>query len=211
MLRVLVIALVLLVGAMMWFSGGTRVRPDLEVATVFASSRPLPELRLIDHRGVAFSSDRLAGQFSLLFFGFTHCPDICPITLKVLADANAELAHRGLQPPDVIFVSVDPQRDTPEQIERYLNGFDPAFLGVTGDPQALESLTKFLGVMVQTHAGEGEAAYSITHNASVFLIGPQTELIAVFGPPHQASTIAADYLKIRQRYPGDHPDRSVSL
>jgi protein SCO1/2 len=205
MLRVLIVGLVLLAAATVWLSGARQTLPAPQLATVFDAPRILPDVELTDHLGRDFSTTQLNGQFSFLFFGFTHCPDICPITLKLLADAKADLLARGLQPPAVVFVSVDPQRDTPEQIERYLRGFDAEFLGVTGHAQALQPLLQQLGVYVQTHSRAGEAAYSVTHSTAVFLVGPEADLVAVFGAPNQAAIVASDYLRIRQRYFRDNP------
>jgi protein SCO1/2 len=199
MLRILVVGLVVLVAAMFLLPRGNRGAPP-QTATMFEQTLPLPDVQLIDQAGQEFGLAELRGDFSLLFFGFTNCPDVCPLTLKVLADARAEIATRAPRfTPRVVFVSVDPSRDTPETIAAYLRNFDSEFVGVTATDARLEPLLRTLGVSVQKHQ-HGGANYTVVHNSTVYVIGPQAELIAVSSGPHDPATIAADYLKIRQRY-----------
>ena len=208
MLKVLVVALVLLVAAMWWLPRPGQVAPT-EVATVLLpQTLALPQLNLVDHSGRAFALDNLRGRFSLMFFGFTNCPDICPLTLKVLADARAAIATRNQNvTPEMVFISVDPNRDSPERIASYLSNFDPGFIGATGSDEALAPLLKALGVSVEKHVHAGEN-YNVVHNSTIYIIGPQAELIAVSSAPHDAATIAADYVKIVRRYSASDPTPS---
>ncbi len=197
MLRILIVALVLLVAAILW-----RPQPAAppSVATLLPQTLALPAVQLVDQTGAPFTLDALRGDFTLLFFGFTRCPDVCPLTLKVLADARAAIGTRTQgDMPKVLFVSVDPARDTPALIEAYLRNFDPAFIGVTAADAELQPLLKALGVTVEKH-DHGGGAYNVVHNSTVYVLGPQTELIAVSSGPHVAATLADDYLKIRQSY-----------
>jgi len=202
MLRVLVVGLVVLVAAMFLLP-----RPSsapLKSATLLQEPLALPPVALVDAAGMPADLEAFRGKFSLLFFGFTNCPDVCPLTLKVLADARAQLAGRYPNAvPQVVFVSVDPSRDTPERIAAYLRNFDGAFVGLTAADSRLSPLLKALGVTVQKHQHGGED-YTVVHNSTVYVIGPNAELIATSSGPHEAATIAADYLKIRQRYQAAH-------
>ncbi len=202
MLRVLVVGLVVLVAAMFLLP-----RPSsapLKSATLLQQPLALPPVALVDAAGMPADLEAFRGKFSLLFFGFTNCPDVCPLTLKVLADARAQLAGRFPNAvPQVVFVSVDPSRDTPERIAAYLRNFDGAFVGLTAADSRLAPLLKALGVTVQKHQHGGED-YTVVHNSTVYVIGPNAELIATSSGPHEAATIAADYLKIRQRYQAAH-------
>jgi protein SCO1/2 len=202
MLRVLVVGLVVLVAAMFLLP-----RPSsapLKSATLLQEPLALPPVALVDAAGMPADLEAFRGKFSLLFFGFTNCPDVCPLTLKVLADARAQLAGRYPNAvPQVVFVSVDPSRDTPERIAAYLRNFDGAFVGLTAADSRLAPLLKALGVTVQKHQHGGED-YTVVHNSTVYVIGPNAELIATSSGPHEAATIAADYLKIRQRYQAAH-------
>jgi protein SCO1/2 len=202
LLRVLVVGLVVLVAAMFLLPRGDR--SPLAAATWLPQTLSLPAVELVDDSGKGSDLDVFRGKFSLLFFGFTNCPDVCPLTLKVLADARADLLKRAPRAvPQIVFVSVDPDRDTPERIAEYLDNFDAEFRGMTSTNERLAPLLKALGVTVEKHQHGGEQ-YTVVHNSTVYFIGPAAELIAVASGPHAAATIAADYLKIRQRYRSAH-------
>jgi protein SCO1/2 len=202
MLRVLVVALVVLVAAMFMLPRVDRSPP--EGATLLPQPLALPVVQLVDTSGRSVGLDELRGHFTLMFFGFTNCPDVCPLTLKMLADARADLAKRAPRSiPEVVFVSVDPARDTPPSIAGYLENFDGAFVGVTAPEERLAPLLEALGVTVEKHHHGGDA-YTLVHNSTVYVIGPDAELIAVASAPRDAATLAADFLKIRQRYRAAH-------
>lgn len=198
----LLIAAALAVGVTMLFALMTRERvPEPEVATVLTPPLAIPDATLVDHAGRTFTMADLEGRFSLMFFGFTYCPDICPLTLQVLAGVRADIG--ALQPelvPDVVFVSVDSYRDTPERIRDYIGNFDTGFTGITGSDEALAPLLGALGVTVHKNERDGEY-YNVIHNGTVYVIGPEAELIAVFtGSSHDADAIATDVVRIRRRY-----------
>ena len=202
-LRVLVVGFALLLGAVYLLSGPQRPLPPPAVATLLTDYRPLPDVRLTDKADQAFATADLAGQFSLVFFGFTHCPDICPLTLSVLADVRRAWASEHVEPPEVVFVSVDPGRDSPGRISDYLANFDSSFQGITGPRDAMDPWLRALGVSVHIQREPGSRPYAVTHNSTVYVVGPGTELLAVFSAPHDAAVIAADFLKIRQHYLND--------
>lgn len=196
-LRIAVAVLVAVLAALagMWLAQGrTPQRLELEHATAFPVPRPLPDFGLVDQHGQPFDRDDLRGRWNILFFGFTHCPDVCPSTLATLAAARRELA--GLpttQQPGVVLVSIDPQRDTPERLAEYVAFFDPSFTALTGEPKALQDLTRDLGVAVLVSQPDASGHYTIDHTATLFLINPDGALAAVFGTPHTPDGIAHDY------------------
>ena len=201
MLRVLVVGLVVLVAAMFMMP---RPTSPPSAATILPEPRELPAVELVDAHGSRLDLDAFRGHFSLLYFGFTQCPDVCPLTLKALADARAKVSDRAPQAvPQVVFVSVDPERDTPAAIAQYLGHFDASFVGATGSDARLAPLVAALGVTVEKHH-HGEDHYSVTHNDTVYVIGPNAELVAIASGPHDPGTLASDYLKIRQRYRASH-------
>jgi protein SCO1/2 len=174
-----------------------RAPSSLERATLFATPRPLPDFSLVDQAGRRFDRERLRGHWTLLFFGFTHCPDVCPTTLATLADMRRRLAD--LPPgdvPQVVLASVDPGRDTPAALAQYVVHFDPTFTGVTGDRESIEALTRDLGVAVMIGPPGADGSYTVDHTAAIFLIDPGAAYAAVFGTPHDAGTIARDYRSI---------------
>jgi protein SCO1/2 len=195
-LAILVAALAALAG--MWLA---RERPaerlELEHATVLPAPRALPDFALTDHTGAPFGPEQLNGGWHVLFFGFTHCPDVCPSTLATLSAARRQLTDLPAgERPSVVLVSVDPGRDTVERLAEYVAFFDPEFVGVTGDPEALEALTRQLGVAVMVGEPDDSGNYAIDHTATLFLVDPQGRMAAVFGMPHTPDGIAQDYRSI---------------
>lgn len=181
-----------------WLSMPRRAaRPVLEQATLLDTARPLPDFTLTDNQGRDYRRQDLRGHWTLMFFGFTNCPDVCPTTLAALADVRRQL--KDLPPgdiPAVAFVSVDPARDTPAALGRYVAHFDPQFLGVTGKAEAMDALTRILGVAVSVGAADDNGNYTVDHTAAIFLIDTDAAMRAVFGGPHVASVIARDYRSI---------------
>ncbi len=199
MMRILVVGLVVLVAAMFLMRGE---RGALQSATLLPEPRTLPDVALVDSQGQPLHLRELHGQFTLLFFGFTNCPDVCPLTLKALADARTELARRAprIVPPRVVFVSIDPRRDSAARIAAYVARFDASFIGATAPDRALEPLLAALDVTVEKHAHD-DAPYNVTHSATVYVLNPDSEWIALAKGPHNPVVVATDYLKIRQRRP----------
>jgi len=165
---------------------------------VLPEPRVIADFRLIDEQQQTFSLDDFKGHWSVLFFGFTHCPDICPNTLYQLKQARQEMLEAGKpsNPPDFYLVSVDPERDTPQKLNEYLAYFDPTFRGLTGDAAQLKALTFQLGVMyhIEDH-GADDTEYTVDHSASLLLLNPAGKLHGVFPTPHNVETIVADLVK----------------
>lgn len=171
--------------------------PVLERATLFEAARPLPAIALLDQSGEAFDLGRMRGHWSLLFFGFTHCPDVCPTTLALLADVRRQLADLPPEAiPEVVLATVDPARDTPEVLAQYVAHFDPTFTGLTGSPDAIAAFARDLGVAVLIGVPAADGSYTVDHSAAVFLIDPDAAFTALFSTPHEAATIARDYRRI---------------
>jgi protein SCO1/2 len=197
MLRVLIIGLVLLVGVMLATTSLRRPLPSPVQASYFEMPLELPAFSLDSTRNEGFSRNDLRGQFSLMFFGFTNCPDICPLTLATLARAYGELENAVTQLPEVVFVSVDPNRDTTDTIADYLQNFDDRFTGVTGSRRNLDPLLRTLGISVMIHEFPDQSSYTVTHNGTIYLIGPDAELIATIDGSVSATEIATDFRRVR--------------
>jgi protein SCO1/2 len=164
-------------------------------ATVWPSPKPLAEFHLVDQGGSEFTKNRLSGQWSLMFFGFTNCPDICPATLQQLAIANKNLEEAGLPVPDIIFVSVDPERDTPDVLTTYVSHFAGDILGVTGDITELTRLTSSIGIFfekAELPTGDDSGNYSVDHSAVVLVINEDGAIHASFSAPHNIENFVHD-------------------
>jgi protein SCO1/2 len=173
-----------------------QAQPAVATATLLVPPRPLPPFALVDQDDQPFGAERLRGGWSFVFFGFTRCPDVCPVTLSALAETRKLLADLP-EPsrPRVVMISVDPECDTPARLATYVKAFDPAFVGATGTKPAIDELAQRMGVLVATRPLEGDN-YTVDHSTSVFLVGPDGALRALFSAPHEPEKIAADYRQI---------------
>ncbi len=164
----------------------------LQTGTLISPPRSLPKFVLQDMHGQSVSQTTLAGRWSVLFFGYTSCPDVCPTTLAQLSQVHKALAGLpAASQPQFIFISVDPKRDTAAKLISYLQYFDADFQGFTGTPAQLDTFTKALGVPVIIQS-TADGAYTVDHSASLFVINPQQQLAAVISPPYQTSALASD-------------------
>ncbi|MFL2842199.1 MAG: SCO family protein [Candidatus Puniceispirillaceae bacterium] len=127
-------------------------------------------IELIDQNGIARNEDDFVDRPIALFFGFTYCPDVCPTTLTMLAAARDNLDSAGINTKalQIIFITVDPERDTPEQLKQYLSLFDANVTGLTGSPDKVRSVLQQFGVYAQKN-GQGDADYLYDHSAAIFL------------------------------------------
>ena len=162
-----------------------------EYSTVLTKPIKLDEFMLTADDDSVFSNQSLKDKWSLLFFGYTHCPDVCPLTLHQLAQANKELADKLDSTPDIIMVSVDPDRDTIEILQKYVRSFGENVSGVTGKNEELDKLTSQLGIFYNANKHEGEN-YSVNHSAAVILINKNAEFHAVFSAPHSIENFVSD-------------------
>ena len=178
--------------------------PD-PVITLFPDPKPLTAFALTDHKNRAFDLASLKGKWSFLFFGFTHCPDVCPTTLAVLARARHNIARNTVGAEDIqfVFVSVDPNRDTASKLGQYVDYFDTTFLGVTGDKAQIANLTGQLGAAYQVRTAPGMENYPVDHTVAVFLLDPRARHHAVFTPPHDAEVISKRFKVVRELAAGN--------
>lgn len=162
--------------------------PRLASGTWLPQPRSVGPISLIDETGAPFTQARLRGAPALLYFGFTHCPDVCPATLVMLA----RVRRSGVVPHlRVIFVTVDPARDSPALLGRYVHAFDPQFIGLTGSQRAIDALAAKLGVAFQRIALPG-GDYTIDHSAVVFLLDAGGRIVAIFTAPFDATRLTQD-------------------
>ena len=178
--------------------------PD-QVITLFPDSKPLTAFALTDHKNRVFDLASLKGKWSFLFFGFTHCPDVCPTTLAVLARARDNIAKNALGAEDIqfVFISVDPNRDTASKLRQYVDYFDSSFIGVTGDNAQIGNLAGQLGAAYQVAIAPGTENYRVTHTTAVFLVDPRARYHAVFTPPHDAEAIGKRFKVVRELEAGN--------
>ena len=186
-------------------SACARAPEPLAVATALPTPRPLPAFVLAGADGRALTAAQLTGHPTLLFFGFASCPEICPTTLTTLASAVRQLADLPpARQPQVLFVSVDPGRDTPAALKDYARHFGPQVQAASGDKENLDRLTQAVGAHYAVPRDAVPAQnYAVEHSSQVYVIDANGRFMAVFSPPHAVGPIAADLRRLLDR--GDRP------
>ena len=166
---------------------------------VFDDLQPAGDLRGTAHLGTPFDLADLKGKMVLVFFGYTFCPDVCPMTLANVAGAMRIIGDEDPKAADslaALFVTVDPERDTVEQLAQYVPAFHPALLGVVVEPSSLEQVKSAFGVYAaKSEAAPSAAGYLVDHTAGIYVIDRKGNLLALFSHDIQADLVAAD-LKI---------------
>lgn len=164
------------------------IQQALTDATYLGQGLEIPDFNLTDQNAQLATKDLLRDSYNLLFFGFTNCPDICPITLGMIS--MIELIVNNTV--NLIFVSVDPLRDSPEMIKNYLNNFNARFIGLTGDEEELAKLWSALGITVHRMDDPDGSSYNVTHNGTVFLLNPEGRMIGLTNHPTDPVSLNQD-------------------
>lgn len=168
-------------------------------ATLLTAPKNLRSFTLVNGSSGNFTNKNFKDQWSLVFFGFTHCAMVCPTTLSTLNQAYNTLKNQNYHPlPQVVFVSVDPERDDPLRSSQYATGFNPDFTGLTGSASQIAQLAKDMGAMylkvdVKPSKPDEKPTYYIDHSTSIMLVGPDGKLHAIFASPESADKFAKDY------------------
>lgn len=169
--------------------------PNIE-GLFWPNPKQMHDFNTPDQTGNSFGLDQIKGKWSFIFFGYTHCPDVCPITLSVMAEAYKQLIteHDDIQ---MIFVSVDHERDTTEKLAKYVSYFNEAFIGLAGDPKKENSLTKQIGVAYYLNNEEQTENYLVDHSASIFLFDPKARFVGKISAPHELEKVIQQFTKIK--------------
>lgn len=163
--------------------------------TILQSNTEAANFTLMSSSGQRVSLDDFRGKLVVLYFGYTFCPDVCPATLVEIAGAM-DILGEDAKKVQAIMVSVDPERDTPEQLAEYVAHFDPNFLGVTGTPEEIAELATLYGVYYEKHEGSAASGYLIDHTATVMVINQEgyLKLLLPFGTTAQEMADDLAYL-----------------
>jgi protein SCO1/2 len=166
--------------------------PKFAAAVLYPSPRPLPDFKLARADGGVLTPADWKGYWTVAFFGYTNCPDVCPTTLATFKQAAAKIRAAGLA--DRVrfdFISVDPARDTPEQLAKYVGYFSKDIVAATGTDEELTKLTRALG-LIYSREPTGNGDYAVDHSASAVIIDPSGREVGLFRPPLDANQIVAD-------------------
>lgn len=204
----IILAVAISIGLGIYASGNKFVMGDIhqqltQATYLYDQKKSIADFTLVDHNNNTFTPESIQGMWTFWFFGFTHCPDICPITLGTLsATVNRLKSKHNIEDEiKIIFVSVDPERDEIAKLKSYTSAFSKYALGVTADAEQLDPFLKNMGVIAMKQPpDENSSNYLVDHSSAIFLIAPDTGISAFFGTPHEAEVIADDFLTIYKFY-----------
>ena len=199
--RIVIFSILLLLVVAAWNVVSTSSRPPQDLMGVLRiEPKQLSSFQLSDQKGRLVDKKMFKNKWSFVFFGYTSCPDICPITLHVLNKVITILGDKdakNLLDAQVVFVSVDPKRDTVDSLSDYVTFFNKDFIGLTGDKKSIDNFTQQFGsgYMMGQEISPGE--YLVSHTSAIFLVSPDNKMVASFSQPHNPETIASQYEAIR--------------
>ncbi len=187
---------VLAVSVAAWVFVIPRLRPHVFHGVVMQSETPAPAIDLEATTGGMAGLDSFGGKLVVVYFGYTHCPDVCPTTLSSLNKA-LDLIGDGADDVQVVMVTVDPERDTVEYLAEYMTYFDESFVGLTGPIEDISRIATAYGVFFAADEGDVETGYTVAHNASLMVIGRDGHLRLILPPELTAEQIADDLKYLR--------------
>jgi len=178
------------------YTSGPDIRrqpPDTIEGLLWPDPKQIQGFTTVDHQGKAFGLDNLLGKWTFLFPGFTHCPDVCPITLAILNEFYNYQVADNIQ---ILFITVDPERDTTERLAEYIGYFNEKFIGIGGTIEQVRSLASQIGIAYMYEAPDNEGHYMVNHTSSVFLLDPQARLVSIFSFPQTPAGIRSRFSMI---------------
>ncbi len=192
MIRRYLVMLILLMGLAMGIvaCGGAAATHEFAGAEL-VETEPLPDFTLTAAGDTPVSLSDFRGQYVYIYFGYTYCPDFCPTTLAKLANVRAEMGDEADR-MQVIMITVDPERDTPDVLAGYVQAFDPTFIGLTGAPDDIAAAAGSLGVFFQRTDGSAGTGYVVDHSTRTYLIGPDGRALIAYPYDAEAEAMAAD-------------------
>jgi protein SCO1/2 len=203
---IIMVAAVVALSAGYWFSSQTLTSKEKELlearknfspiqGSILSPPRNIVVPELVKDDGSTLTKADMSGHWSLIFFGYMSCPDVCPVTMGVTASAKKLAAEEGVEFPEVYFISVDPERDEVASLAEYVQYFDKDFVGVTGEEQLIKALTLQMSVVYMKMKQEDDQSenYLVDHSSALLLMNPEGDLVAFLNPPHDPETILNDY------------------
>ena len=195
-MRKLIFLLLVLVGMMLFVACGANEAPAEPDYIYNGSSVPTGAIELenftLESANGPISLEDFAGQYVIVYFGYTFCPDFCPVTLSQMERVRSNLGDRA-NDLQVVMISVDPERDTPDKLAEYVTFFDPSFIGLTGTKEQIDAAAAPFGVFYEIgEVAENKDYYLVNHTTRTFLIGPEGDALLTWSHDTPASGISAD-------------------
>ena len=198
-IAIVLVFIVLVVYGFIWRMNQPVIMNDEQLrvngAIVLDKPRIFSDFELVDHRGEVFNIDRFRDTWTMVFFGFTHCPDICPTTLAVLNDTYSKMKESEKQKLQVVMISLDPERDTVEALAEYVPYFNEEFIGITGNKHLIRRLTAEINIAYNKVPLAGDD-YTVDHSTQLVLINPKGHYHGFFKAPHSETTLRSTWRSI---------------
>lgn len=219
-LSILVLSVIMVAGWAGFHSSGPKNHQPLpEISgTLLPAPKPLKPFQLTDHRGQRFGIEQLKGHWSFLFFGYTHCPDVCPTTLQTFKTIHSKFKEMPGTIDDIqfILVSLDPERDSVEHLKQYIQNIHPDFIALTGKAEQIKQFADQSWIYYLRDKSNSDGSkdsnsdknssnnYLIDHSAAIVLLNPNSGIHAIFAAPHHAEKITTDFINIRKMNTWEH-------
>jgi len=172
-------------------------KTSLIAGTRYPKNKMLGSFQLTSQLNQNFNEQNLKGKWHIIFMGFTHCPHICPTEMQILKTVYEKLSPSLQKKLQIVFVSTDPLRDTPQQLKQYLSRYHNDFIGLTGTKRQIEGFSKQFGMpFMPSNETDKNKSYEVSHSASYYLTNPKAQLEAVFSTPHVLENIYTDIFNI---------------
>lgn len=180
------------------------VKPPVIQGAIYPEAKVLKPFSVIDQNGQTITKDDFMNHWSLVFVGYTHCPDICPTTMDIMNQVVGYMQDQQMQPPQIIFLSIDPERDTPERLKEYVVYFNEHFTGLTGTADQIRLLTQQLNAVYKKAPGAAGSIsdddYLMDHSSALMLINPQGNMQSILTAPHLPGIIIESILQSQAYY-----------
>ncbi len=185
--------------------------PQFEQLVILPTPKTLGPVNFTDHNNEAFTAQNFANKWTILFFAFTNCPDICPSTLHTMKTVKQDLVKAGVWSQfQLAMVTVDPARDSTERLKQYVPFFDTEFIGLRADEQYTSEFAKSVGILFFKGETLENGGYDVDHGAALILINPQGEFAGAFNAPHTQNVLTADFIKLGKYAAATQPAATVT-
>ena len=202
---ILLVAAVVAAFAGIWMAEKTSVdssvsiKPDSIQGAIYPKAKEIKEFSLINHRSENVTKENFKNHWSLVFVGYTHCPDICPTTMTVMTQVSEFMQKQKMKPPEIVFLSIDPERDTADILNAYVTYFNENFIGLTGELKEIKQLTAQLNAVFRKAPGlSGEITdkdYLMDHSSALMLMNPHGNLQSILTAPHTPANLIESIIK----------------
>jgi len=202
----IVTAIIAMVGGL-WLANTNQpneLTPPVIQGAIYPTAKTVHPFVLKNHQGETFTENNFKTHWSLIFVGYTQCPDICPTTLSLMAEVHNKMTRQNIQPPNIVFLSIDPERDTVELMKQYVEYFNPSFTGLTGNKDQIDNLSKNLNAVYRKAPGlNGKITkddYLMDHSSALMLVNPDGNLQSILTAPHSVKTVVESIFSSQAYY-----------